>query len=263
MHQLAQGVGDLKRVLTNVKTRGGWGEIQLGTLLEQMLAPEQFARNVKVLPTADTAVEFAIRLPGRSDEPVWLPIDAKFPLEDYQRLSDAREAADPLSEELASRSLTARFTQCAKEISEKYIHPPHTTDFALMFLPTEGLYGEAARSPDLLDRLQQRHRVIVAGPVTFAALLNSLQIGFRTVAIEQRSSEVWALLGAVKTEFAKFGSVLEKVKKNLDQASNTLDGASTRTRAIERKLRKVEEVPWDRAERLIEQDDEPPLESSG
>ena len=254
MQVLAAGVGDLKKVLTNVKTRGGWGEVQLEALLEQMLSPEQYERNVKTREGSAEVVEFAIRLPGKPDEGldfVWLPIDAKFPLEDYQRLVDASHEGDRDLVELAARALEKRVRQCAKDISTKYLSPPRTTDFAVMFLPTEGLYAEVVRRTGLLEAMQNDHRVVVAGPSTFAALLNSLQMGFRTLAIQERSSEVWRILGAVKTEFRKFGDVLDGVKKKLDQASKTMDDAAVRSRAIERKLRQVEELPPGEAQVLL------------
>ena len=254
MQVLATGVGDLKKVLTNVKTRGGWGEVQLEALLEQMLSPEQYERNVKTREGSGDMVEFAIRLPGKPDEGlefVWLPIDAKFPLEDYQRLVDASQDGDRDLVELAARALEKRVRQCAKDISTKYLSPPRTTDFAVMFLPTEGLYAEVVRRSGLLETMQNDHRVVVAGPSTFAALLNSLQMGFRTLAIQERSSEVWRILGAVKTEFRKFGDVLDGVKKKLEQASKTMDDATTRSRAIERKLRQVEELPAGEAQVLL------------
>ena len=244
MQTLATGVGDLKRVLTNVKSRGGWGEIQLAALLEHMLAPEQFARNVRIGEISGEVVEFALRLPGRGDgEEVWLPIDAKFPLEDYERLVEAQEKCHTEALETAGKNLTQRIKAEAKSISEKYVVPPKTTDFAIMFLPNEGLYAEVIRRPGLVEAIQRENRVVIAGPTTFAALLNSLQMGFRTLAIQQHSSEVWKLLGAVKTEFGKFGDILAGVKKKLDQASQTMDDAARRSRAIERKLRVVEELP--------------------
>ena len=246
MQQLATGVGDLKRVLTNVKTRGTWGEVQLGALLEQVLTPQQFARNVKPRPGSDEIVEFAIRLPGPDDAPesvVWLPIDAKFPQEDYYRLLDASESGDPEAVQRAANALARAVESAAADIRAKYLAPPHTTDFGILFLPTEGLYAEVVRAPDLLDRLQQRHRVVAAGPTTLSAILNSLQMGFRTLAIEKRSSEVWTVLSAVKTEFGKFGDVLDRVKKQLDTASRSIDQTGTRSRAIERRLRSVEELP--------------------
>ncbi len=254
MQALATGVGDLKRVLTNVKTRGIWGEIQLEVLLEQILTPEQYERNVKTKENSSEMVEFAIKLPGRGDgdrETVWLPIDAKFPFEDYQRLLDAQEKSDTEAAEQAGKMLSATIRNCAKDICEKYLNPPATTDFAIMFLPTEGLYAEVIRRTWLVESLQRECRITIAGPTTLAAILNSLQMGFRTLAIQKRSSEVWKLLGAVKTEFGKFGTVLEGVKKKLDQASNTMDDAARRSRAIERKLRNVEELPSDEAGTLL------------
>ncbi len=243
MQALASDVGDLKRVLTNVKTRGTWGEVQLASLLEQMLVSEQYACNVAPVPGSSERVEFAIRLPGHdAGTPVWLPIDAKFPREDYERLVIAQEKADPAAAELAGRQLEQRIRLEARQIHGKYISPPATTDFALMFLPTEGLYAEIARRPGLTDELQRNWRVVVAGPSTLAAILSSLQMGFRTLAVEKRSSEVWQLLGAVKTEFGKFGDVLSKAKEHIDKAGTTLGGAAVRTRAIERRLRGVESL---------------------
>jgi DNA recombination protein RmuC len=244
MQTLATGVGDLKRVLTNVKQRGGWGEVQLAALLEAMLAPGQYAANVAPRPDSGERVEFAICLPGQEDgREVWLPIDAKFPVEDYQRLQDAYEAADNAAVAEIGRKLETGIRNCAKDIRTKYIHPPHTTDFAIMFLPTEGLYAEVIRRPGLCDDIQREWRVTVAGPTTLTALLNSLQMGFRTLAIQKRSSEVWEVLGAVKTEFGKFGPVLDKVKKKLEEASNTIDQAGTRRRVLEKKLRDVQALP--------------------
>jgi DNA recombination protein RmuC len=256
MQTLATGVGDLKRALTNVKTRGGWGEVQLEALLEQMLSPEQYERNVRTRETGAEVVEFAIKLPGRNgggkgEPPVWLPVDAKFPIEDYQRLVDALEQANPELAETAARGLEARIKNCAKDISTKYVNPPRTTDFGVMFLPTEGLYAEVVRRVGLVETLQRDHRVVIAGPTTFAALLNSLQMGFRTLAVQQRSSEVWELLGAVKTEFGRFGDMLAGVKKKLDQASSTMEKAEQRSRAIERKLRGVEAIPASEVEKLL------------
>jgi DNA recombination protein RmuC len=240
MKELANGVGDLKRVLSNVKTRGTFGEVQLGSLLEQMLVAEQYASNVATVPGSNDRVEFAIRLPGQSsDTHVWLPVDAKFPREDYERLLDAQERADAVAAELAASALERRIRDEAKSIRAKYVSPPHTTDFAILFLPTEGLYAEVLRRPGLFEALQRDHRVTIAGPTTFSALLNSLQMGFRTLAIEKHSSEVWHLLGAVKNEFGKFAGVLEKTKKKLTEASNVIDQAGVRSRAIERKLRDV------------------------
>lgn len=253
MQNLAVGVGDLKRVLTNVKSRGSWGEIQLEALLEDVLTMGQFDRNVKVNPDSDAIVEFAIRIPGRkeSQPEVWLPIDAKFPREDYERLMEAQDRADTEAVEAATKALVTSFRREAKSISTKYIVPPATTDFAIMFLPVEGLYAELMRSPGLLEELQREHRVAVAGPSTLAAFLNSLQLGFRTLAIEKRSSEVWQLLGAVKTEFGKFGDLLESTKKKLQAASNSIDTATRKTRTISRKLREVEELPAAAAARML------------
>jgi DNA recombination protein RmuC len=245
MQSLATGVGDLRKVLSNVKVRGTWGEVQLGSLLEQLLAPDQFAKNVATRPGTGERVEFAIRLPGRGDgdAEVLLPIDAKFPVEDYQRLVEASERGDAAGVEEATRALEVRIKGCAKDIHEKYLNPPMTTDFAILFLPTEGLYAEVVRRLGLVELLQRDHKIVVAGPTTLAALLNSLQMGFRTLAIQKRSSEVWQVLGAVKTEFGKFGDVLEKVQKKLEEASNTIDAANVRRRAIEKKLTKVQELP--------------------
>lgn len=243
MQTLASGVGDLKRVLTNVKTRGTWGEVQLEALLEQVLTSEQYAKNVATRPNSSERVEFAIRLPGakdRLDTPVWLPIDAKFPLEDYQRLLDAQELGDTAAVEIAAKSLELRLRDEAKKIREKYVEPPLTTDFAILYLPTEGLYAEALRRPGLAELLQREQRITLAGPTTLAALLNSLQMGFRTLAIEKRSAEVWMVLGAVKTEFGKFGEVLEATRKKLELATKSIESAGVRTRQIERKLKGVE-----------------------
>ena len=251
MQTLASGVGDLKKVLSNVKVRGTWGEVQLGNLLEQVLTREQFASNVVTNEFNGARVEFAIRLPGYDLGPVWLPIDAKFPLEDYQRLVDAHEAGDPPGAEAASRQLEQRVRACAKDICQKYLNPPQTTDFALMFLPTEGLYAEVVRRAGLVEAIQRECRVVVAGPITLWAILNSLQMGFRTLAIQQRSSEAWEVLGAVKTEFGKFGEVLAKVRKKLHAVSREMDQAGVRTRAIQRKLRGVEELPPSEAERTL------------
>jgi len=248
MRTLAAGVGDLKKVLTNVKTRGTWGEIRLGQILDQILTPEQYAANVITKAGGSERVEFAIRLPGpdaNHEEIVWLPIDAKFPQEDYQRLLDAQEAADKEQADRSLRNLEIRVKAEARAIRDKYVDPPHTTDFAILFLPVEGLYAEVLRIPGLCDYLQREHRVVVTGPTTLAALLNSLQMGFRTLAIERRSSEVWELLSVVKTEFGKFGDTLSKTKKKLQEAAHTIDQAEVRTRAIERSLRRVEEVPPD------------------
>lgn len=243
MQSLASGVGDLKKVLTNVKTRGTMGEIQLAALLEQSLAPDQYARHVPVKKGGAERVDFAVKLPAGADgrDGVLLPIDAKFPLEDYQRLVDAQEAGDAAAAAEAGKQLEARVKAEAKSIRAKYVNPPATTDFAVMYLPLEGLYAEVLRRPGLWESLQREYRVAVTGPTTLSALLNSLQMGFRTLAIQKRTSEVWQVLGAVKTEFGKFGDLLEKTQKKLREASNTLDGAAVRTRAIERRLRGVEE----------------------
>ncbi len=252
MQSLAAGVGDLKRVLTNVKTRGTWGEVQLSALLEQLLTADQFSSNVATRPDSNERVDFAIRLPGRGDGAVvWLPIDAKFPIEDYQRLLDAQERCDPAMVEEAARAIEGRLKSEAKSIHEKYISPPHTTDFALLYLPIEGLYAEALRRPGLAETLQRDWRISLAGPTTLAAILNSLQMGFRTLAIEQRSAEVWAVLGAVKTEFGKFGEALAHTKKKLDEASNSISKAETRTRQLSRKLKEVEALPVSESEQLI------------
>jgi DNA recombination protein RmuC len=255
MRNLATGVGDLKKVLTNVKTRGTWGEIRLSHILEQILTPDQYDVNVATKKNSNDRVEFAIRLPGQDidkEKIIYMPIDSKFPQEDYQRLLDAQEAADKEQSEKSIKNLEMRIKAEAKYIKEKYIDPPHTTDFGIMFLPIEGLYAEVLRRPGLCDTLQRDFRIVVTGPTTLAALLNSLQMGFRTLAIEKRSSEVWELLGAVKTEFGRFGDVLAKTKKKLKEASNTIGQAEVRTRAIERKLRKVQEVPPPEAPGLIE-----------
>jgi DNA recombination protein RmuC len=244
MQQLASDVGGLQKVLANVKTRGGWGEVQLGALLEQVLTPEQFARNVRTRDESNENVEFAIKLPGNEDgAPVWLPIDAKFPTEDYQRLLAAQEKGDLDLVEQATKSLESQLKKSARDICQKYINPPKTTDFAMLFLPIEGLYAEAIRRVGLVEQVQRECRVIFAGPTTLAALLNSLQMGFRTLAIQQRSSEVWNLLAAVKTEFGKFGDALAKVKDKLDQASTDMDKVAVRSRAITKRLNKVEELP--------------------
>jgi len=263
MRSLASGVGDLKKVLTNVKTRGTWGEVQLGALLEQILTPDQFERNVKPRPDSRDVVEFAIRLPGPNDDPaqcVWLPIDSKFPQEDYLRLVDASDNGDLVAVQAAQSALVRSIQDSAKDVSTKYLNPPLTTDFAILFLPTEGLYAEVLRHPGLVERLQREHRTVVAGPTTLAAVLNSLRIGFRTLAIEQRSSEVWKVLGAVKHEFGKFGGVLEKVKRQLETAGRTLDETGVRTRAMERKLRSVEVLPAEAASGLLDLAEEGPVD---
>ena len=244
MQQLASDVGGLQKVLTNVKARGGWGEVQLGALLEQVLTPEQFARNVKTRDESNENVEFAIKLPGdENGAPVWLPIDAKFPTEDYHRLIAAQEKGDTNAVEESMKSLEAQLKRSAKDICQKYINPPKTTDFALMFLPTEGLYAEAIRRVGLVEQVQRDCRVVFAGPTTLAALLNSLQMGFRTLAIQKRSSEVWNLLAVVKSEFGKFGEALSGVKEKLDQAARKIEDVDVRSRAITKKLRDVEELP--------------------
>ena len=252
MQTLAAGVGDLKRVLTNVKTRGTWGEVQLSALLEQLLTADQFSANVTTRPDTNERVDFAIRLPGKGDGVVvWLPIDAKFPIEDYQRLLDAQDRCDPAAVEEAAKAIEMRLKNEARSIRDKYVSPPHTTDFALLYLPIEGLYAEALRRPGLAETLQRDFRVSLAGPTTLAALLNSLQMGFRTLAIEQRSAEVWAVLGAVKTEFGKFGEALAHTKKKLDEASNSISKAETRTRQLSRRLKEVEALPVGESENLI------------
>ena len=252
MQTLAAGVGDLKRVLSNVKTRGTWGEVQLAALLEQLLTADQFSANVATRPDSNERVDFAIRLPGKGDGAVvWLPIDAKFPIEDYQRLLEAQDRCDPAAVEEAAKAIEMRLRHEAKSIHEKYVSPPHTTDFAMLYLPIEGLYAEALRRPGLAEALQRDWRVSLAGPTTLAALLNSLQMGFRTLAIEQRSAEVWAVLGAVKTEFGKFGEALAHTKKKLDEASNSISKAETRTRQLTRKLKEVEALPAAESELLI------------
>lgn len=253
MQTLASGVGDLKKVLTNVKTRGTWGEIQLGNLLEQVLTPEQYSTNVATKPGSKDRVEFAINLPAKdgSDRFVYLPIDAKFPLEDYNRLLDAQEQGDLASVAEAEKALEIRIKAEAKSIREKYIAPPYTTDFALLYLPIEGLYAEVLRRPGLCEILQRDYKVVVAGPTTLAALLNSLQMGFRTLAIEKRSSEVWNLLGAVKTEFGKFTEILEKTQKKLQEASNTIETATRKSRTIGRKLKEVQTLPLQESEALL------------
>jgi DNA recombination protein RmuC len=246
MQTLAVGVGDLKKVLTNVKTRGTWGEIQLENLIEQILTPDQYSKNIVTKKGSNDRVEFAIKMPGRSenkDGVCWLPIDAKFPMEDFQRLLAAQDIADILLIEETSKALENRIKGEAKSIFEKYIDPPNTTDVALLFLPVEGLFAEILRRPGLFEKLQNEYKVIITGPTTLTAILNSLQMGFKTLAIEKRSSEVWTLLGTVKSEFGKFGDVLEKTQEKLRQASDTIDSAKTRSRSIERKLKEVQELP--------------------
>ncbi len=246
MQHLATGVGDLKRVLVNVKARGTWAEVQLGAILEQILTPEQFERNVKVKPDSSEVVEYAVRLPGPQDDHgacVWLPIDSKFPQEDYLRLQEAAERADTAAVQAATDALARTVRAAAKDIHDKYLSPPLTTDFGIMFLATEGLYAEILRQPAVVEDLQHKFRVVVAGPTTLAAILSSLRMGFQTLAIEQRSAEVWRILGATKTAFGKFGEVLNKVKHHLDMAGKTIDKTGARTRDIERQLRSVERVP--------------------
>jgi DNA recombination protein RmuC len=253
MQSLAAGVGDLKKVLTNVKTRGTWGEVQLGAMLEQVLTPDQYAANVAVKEGGER-VEFAIKLPGRGDddkETVWLPVDAKFPVEDYQRLMDAQEKADAESAEVAAKQLEARIRQCAGDICGKYLNPPKTTDFGILYLPTEGLFAEVIRRTGLVEFVQRECRVVIAGPTTLWALLNSLQMGFRTLAIQKRSGEVWNLLSAVKTEWTKYGDVLTKVQKKIHEASDTIEQAQTRTRMIGRKLKDVQELPAAEAKAVL------------
>jgi len=255
MQNLATGVGDLKRVLTNVKTRGTWGEVQLGSILEEILPPQQWERNVQIRKSSLERVEFAIRLPGRDpsdpDAIVWLPIDSKFPQEDYLRLQEAAEAGNPDAVASASAALVRSVRASAKEIRDKYIDPPATMDFAILFLATEGLYAEIIRHPTVVAELQQEYRVVVTGPTTLSAILNSLRIGFQTLAIEQRSAEVWKVLGAVKTEFGKFGEVLGRVQKQLETASKTIEATGVRTRAMERKLREVESLPAGEASSIL------------
>lgn len=253
MQALAAGVGDLKRVLTNVKARGTWGEVSLGGLLDQVMTADQVARNVEVQPGSGERVEFAVRLPGRQDEgEVWLPIDAKFPVEDYDRLVAAADLGDKAAEELALRGLENRIRKSAQDICAKYVHPPHSTDFAIMYLPTEGLYAEVLRRPGLVEAMNRECRVVPAGPTTLTAMLNSLQMGFRTLAIEKRSSEVWQLLAAVKTEFGKYGEVLDKVQKRLQAAEKDIASVRVRERAIGRRLRGVEQLPEAEAGPLLQ-----------
>ena len=274
MQHLAQGVGDLKRVLGNVKTRGVLGEVQLGALIEQVMAPSQYALNVATVPGSAERVEFAIRLPGRDprhgtgsaapragleDEVVWLPIDAKFPREDHERLQEAQSRGDREAAESAAQALERRVREEARRIAAKYVAPPHTTDFAILFLPTEGLYADVLRRPGLVEALQREHRVTLAGPTTLLALLNSLQMGFRTLALERRSAEVWAVLGAVKTEFGRFGEVLAKTRRKLDEASRSIDAAEVRTRVMSRRLKEVEALPVDDPEALRAPDAAPLL----
>ncbi|MFC1515116.1 DNA recombination protein RmuC [Candidatus Omnitrophota bacterium] len=255
MQSLASSVGDLKKVLTNVKTRGILGEAQLGMLLEEIFTPDQYQANVTTKKGSSERVEFAIRFPGRDkdgDAPVWLPIDAKFPQEDYQRLLEAQEQANPELAEKAAKQLEIRIKAEAKDIRDKYIDPPHTTDYGIMFLPTEGLFAEVLRRRGLREAVYREYRVVIAGPTILAALLNGLQMGFRTLAIEKRSSQVWQLLSVVKTEFAKFGDILEKLKKKLQEITNTIEDATRKTRTIQSKLRKVEKIPFTEKPLLVE-----------
>jgi DNA recombination protein RmuC len=254
MQKLADGVGSLQRVLTNVKTRGMFGEVQLEALLEQVLTIEQYAKQVETKPRSNQRVDFAIRFPGRGGadgEPVWLPIDAKFPREDYERLLDAQDRADAIAAEVAAKALEVRIRTEAKSIAESYLAPPHTTDFAILFLPTEGLYAEVLRRPGLMDSLQRDYRVTLAGPTTLLAMLNSLHMGFRTLALEQQASEVWKVLGAVKTEFERYGDWVEKVREQVQKAADTLDRADTRSRQMRRALKNVEALPEGEAQALL------------
>ena len=254
MQKLADGVGSLQRVLTNVKTRGMFGEVQLEALLEQVLTIEQYAKQVETKPRSNQRVDFAIRFPGRGGadgEPVWLPIDAKFPREDYERLLDAQDRADGVAAEIAAKALEVRIRTEAKSIAESYLAPPHTTDFAILFLPTEGLYAEVLRRPGLMDSLQRDYRVTLAGPTTLLAMLNSLHMGFRTLALEQQASEVWKVLGAVKTEFERYGDWVEKVREQVQKAADTLDRADTRSRQMRRALKNVEALPEGEAQALL------------
>ena len=255
MRNLAAGVGDLKKVLTNIKARGTWGEVQLGALLEEILAPEQYAKNVKIHEHGNDFVEFAIKLPGQGDadaEPVWMPVDAKFPVEDYQRLLDAQERADIIAADEAAKLLETSIKKAAKDISQKYLCPPKTTDFGIMFLPSEGLYAEVIRRTALVQILQRQYHIVVSGPSTFAAFLNSLQMGFRTLAIQKRSGEVWRVLGEVKTAFGKFGDSLDAVRKRLEQAASSVDDAQRKSRTLQNRLRAVEELPGVSTEILLE-----------
>ncbi len=252
MQALATGVGDLKRILSNVKSRGTWGEVALGNILEEILSADQYARNVEVRPRSGQRVEYAVRLPGDGQTPVWLPLDAKYPTEDYDRLAEATERGDGAAADAALRGIEARVRSAAKEICAKYVAPPHSTDFAVMFLPAEGLFAEVVRRPGLVDALQREHRVMVAGPTTLVSLLTSLRMGFRSLAIQQRSSEVWKVLSAVKTEFEKFGGILDKVHKKLDEAQKVIEDAGVRRRAMDRKLLGVEMMPEADAIALLE-----------
>jgi DNA recombination protein RmuC len=258
MQSLAQGVGDLQRVLTNVKTRGMFGEVQLEALLEQVLTPEQYGKQVETKPGSNQRVDFAVRFPGRSDEgsPVWLPIDAKFPREDYERLLEAHDRADAVAADAAAKALEGRIRQEAKTISEAYVAPPHTTDFAILFLPVESLYAEVLRRPGLMDFLQREYRVTLAGPTTLLAMLNSLHMGFRTLALQEQASEVWKVLGAVKTEFERYGEWVVRIKDQVQKAADTLDKADTRARQMRRALKGVEALPDAAAQALLPAADE-------
>jgi len=256
MQKLASDVGDLKKVMTNVKSRGGFGEVKLEAILEDIMAPGQYLKNVKTKQDSNDIVEFAVVLPGTTSEKVLLPIDAKFPTEDYARLVDASQAGDLQGVEESVKGIANRLKGSAKDISEKYIDPPHTTDFAILFLPTEGLYAEALRIHGLVDELRQKHHIVITGPTTIAALLNSFRMGFQTLAIEKRSSEVWKVLGAVKAEFKKFGGVLDKLGKQLSTAQKTIEESGVRTRAMERKLKDVQELPGTDAAELLELSEE-------
>ncbi len=260
MQELASGVGDLKNVLTNVKTRGTLGEIQLGTLLEEVLVPGQYEKNVRTNKNSSDSVEFAVKLPGKNETPVWLPIDAKFPKEDYERLLAAQEKADAGLVEASAKALEARIKDEAKKINQKYVDPPNTTDFAILFLATEGLYAEAIRRPGLFESMQRDFRVMLAGPTTILALLNSLQMGFRTLAIEKRASEVWNLLGAVKAEFGKFGDILSRTQSQLKTITKTIESAESKTRTIERRLRDVEVLPGEESKKFITAEESEPEE---
>ena len=255
MQNLAAGVGDLKKVLTNVKTRGTWGEIQLGNLLEQILTPDQYEKNIPTKAGSRDPVEFAIKLPGRQDKAVYIPIDAKFPKEDYERLLQAQDKGDPAAVEESGKAIENRIKLEAKKIQEKYIDPPNTTDFAILYLPIEGLYAEVLRRPGLCDQLQREYRVTISGPTTITAVLNSLQMGFRTLAVEKRASEVWTLLGAVKNEFNKFGTILEKTHEKISQAGKNIEDAVRKSRTIERKLKNVQELPGTQRPALLDDND--------
>ena len=255
MQTLASGVGDLKRLLTNVKTRGAWGEVSLGNLLEEMMAPDQYERNVEIVPGSNQRVEYAVRLPGDGESPVWLPLDAKFPMEDYDRLLDASQRGDVDAVEIAAKGIETVIRGSARAICEKYIHSPHSTDFAVLFLPTEGLFAEVVRRPGLVDALQREWHIMVAGPTTLVSLLVSLRVGFRSLAIQKHSNEVWKVLAAVKTEFGKFGGILDRVSKKLRETQDVLDDeVGVRRRAMDRKLREIEVLPEMEAVAVLELD---------